>query len=139
MKTLAEKYSLTKGKWMFFGETGNTIDRLWRAIADGVIKGTIPAVSAIVSATGDDHVICIQNNNFLNKADVFALRDGIRNAGIQNSLKYKPNIYKHLGIDDQNKWGIDPILYRGRLNILNQSFVMYNLLLCVVKIKKNIA
>ncbi|XP_076108890.1 uncharacterized protein LOC143076889 [Mytilus galloprovincialis] len=112
LKTLAEKYSLTKGKWMFFKETGNNIDRLWRTIADGVIKGTIPAVSAIVSATDDDHVICIQNNNFLNKADVFAIRDGIRNSGIQNSLKYKPNIYKHLGIDDQNKWGIDPILYR---------------------------
>lgn len=109
---------------MFFGETGNTIDRIWRAIADGVMKGTIPAVSAVVSTTDDDHVICIQNNNFLNKAEVFALRDGIRNAGVQKSLKYKPNIYKHLGIDDQNKWGIDQILYRGRLNIL-KSVIQY--------------
>ncbi|CAC5404686.1 unnamed protein product [Mytilus coruscus] len=111
-KTLGEKYALTKGKWMFFGETGNEIDRLWKAVADGVFRGTIPTDSAIVSATDDIHVICIPNNNFLNKADVFALRDGIRNAGIQKSLKYKPNIYKHLGIDDKNKWRIDPILHR---------------------------
>ncbi|XP_071178167.1 uncharacterized protein [Mytilus edulis] len=106
---------------MLFGETGNIIDRLWRAIADGIIRGTIPAVSAIVSATDDDHVICIYNNNFLNEANTFALRDGIRNVGIQNSLKYKPDIYKHLGIGDQNKWGIDPILHRDE-SLFDLSF-----------------
>ncbi|VDI56421.1 Hypothetical predicted protein [Mytilus galloprovincialis] len=121
LKTLAEKFSLTKGKWMLFGETGNIIDRLWRAIADGIIRGTIPAVSAIVSATDDDHVICIYNNNFLNVANTFALRDGIRNVGIQNSLKYKPDIYKHLGKADQNKWGIDPILHRDE-SLFDLSF-----------------
>ncbi|CAC5371706.1 unnamed protein product [Mytilus coruscus] len=110
LKTLAERYSLTKGKWMFFGETG--MDRLWRAVADGVFRGTIPTFSAIVSATDDNHVICIYNNNFLNEADTFALRDGIRNAGIEKPLQYKPNIYKHLRMKSQNKWGIDPILHR---------------------------
>lgn len=140
LKTLAEKFSLTKGKWMLFGETGNIIDRLWRAIADGIIRGTIPAVSAIVSATNDNHVICIYNNNFLNVANTFALRDGIRNVGIQNSLTYKPEIYKHLGIANQNKWGIDPILHRGRLNVL-KSVIWYvkSASLCNKNLKKNLA
>lgn len=127
-KTLAEKYSLTKGKWMLFGETGHEIDRLWRAVADGVFRGTIPTHSAIVSATDDSHVICIPNKSFLNEADVFTLRDGIRKAGIQKTLLYKPNIYKHLGINDQNKWGIDHILHRGRHYIFNSviRYVQFN-------------
>ncbi|XP_052072742.1 uncharacterized protein LOC127710823 [Mytilus californianus] len=115
LKKLAEKHSLTNGKWMFHGETGNEIDRLWRTVADGVIRGIIPTFSAKVSAAGkenENHVICIYNNNFQNEADVFALRDGIRNARIDNPLKYKANIYTHLGICRQNKWGIDPVLHR---------------------------
>ncbi|CAC5371708.1 unnamed protein product [Mytilus coruscus] len=73
-------------------------------------KGNNSYFSAKVSAARnetDKHVICIYNDNFLNEADVFALRDGIRNAGIEKPLKYKANIFTHLGIDRQNKWGID--------------------------------
>lgn len=122
LQKLAEKHSLTNGKWMLYGKTANEIDQLWRSVSNGVIQGTIPTFCAKVSAAGienDNHVICIYNNNFLNERDIFALRDGIRNAGIETPLEYKANISTHLGIYRDNKWGIDPVLYRGRLYNLN--------------------
>ncbi|CAC5371707.1 unnamed protein product [Mytilus coruscus] len=116
LKKLAKKYSFTSGKWMLFGKTGQEIDQLWRTVADGVIKGIIPSVSAKVSASNeenDSHVICIYNDNFLNESEVYTLRDGIRNSGIDKPLKYKADLYTCLGIYSQNTWGIDPVLYRG--------------------------
>lgn len=113
---------MTNGKWMFYGETGNEIDQLWRIVTNGVIQGTISPFCAKVSAAiikNDNHVICIYNNNFLNERDIFALRDDIRNAGIEEPLEYKANIFTHLGIYRDNEWGIDPVLYRGRLYNLN--------------------
>lgn len=135
LQKLAEKHSLTNGKWMFYGKTGNDIDQLWRSVTNGVIQGTIPTFCAKVSAArieNDNHVICIYNNNFLNERDIFSLRDGIRNAGIEEPLEYKANIYKHLGIYRDNEWGIDPVLYRGRLYNLNQDipYMQFKHILC---------
>ncbi|CAG2239317.1 unnamed protein product [Mytilus edulis] len=75
LQKLAEKHSLTNGKWMLYGKTGNEIDQLWRSVSNGVIQGTIPTFCAKVSAArieNDNHVICIYNNNFLNERDIFA-------------------------------------------------------------------
>lgn len=96
---IAKNYSLTNGKWMFYGKTGNEIDQLWRSVTNGVIQGTIHTFCAKVSVTrteNDNHVICIYHNNFLNQRDIFAFRDGIRNAGIEQPLEYKANIYIHI-------------------------------------------
>lgn len=112
---------------MLFGKTGEEIDQLWRTIADGVIKGIIPSMSTKVSASNEkngSHVICIYNDNFVNEAEVYALRDGIRNAGINNTLRYRGDLYTCLGIYSQNTWGIDPVLYRGRLYI-KQSVIFH--------------
>ncbi|CAG2237445.1 unnamed protein product [Mytilus edulis] len=100
---------------MLFGKTGCEINRLWRIVANGVIRGTIPSLSAKVSAVSennDNHVICIYNDNFLNDEEVFALKDGIRNSMIDQPLKYKADLYTHLGIYSMNKWELDPVLYR---------------------------
>lgn len=128
LKKLAKTYYFTSGKWMLFGETGYVINRLWEIVANGVIRGTIPSLSAKVSPVSeknDSHVICIYNDNFLNEEEVFALRDGIRNAMIDQPLKYKADLYTHLGIYRTNNWGIDPVLYRGRIHIYNQSVNVY--------------
>ncbi|OPL33582.1 hypothetical protein AM593_09973, partial [Mytilus galloprovincialis] len=117
LKRLAKQYSITSGKWMLFGKTGCEINRLWRIVANGVIRGTIPSLSAKVSAVSennDNHVICIYNDNFLNDEEVFALKDGIRNSMIDQPLKYKADLYTHLGIYSMNKWGLDPVLYRDK-------------------------
>ncbi|XP_052072348.1 uncharacterized protein LOC127710499 isoform X3 [Mytilus californianus] len=129
LKKLAKKYSFTSGKWMLFGKTGQEIDQLWRTVADGVIKGIIPSVSAKVSASNeenDSHVICIYNDNFLNESEVYALRDGIWNSGIDKPLKYKADMYTCLGIYSQNTWGIDPVLYREEKGQCDD--ILFNLL-----------
>lgn len=143
LEKLAEKHSLTNGKWMFYGKTGNEIDQLWRTVADAVIRGTIHTFSAKVSVAkkgNDNHVVCIYNNSFLNKADVFALRDGIRSAGIEKPLKYKANVYTHLGINRYNEWGIYPVLYRGRLYSLysDMSFTQFKQFLCFQLLSRGI-
>lgn len=139
LKKLARNYSLTSGKWMLFGKTGREIDGLWRIVADGVIRGTIPSSLAKVSAVSkkdDNHVICIYNDDFLNEEEVYAVRDGILNSGIDKPLKYKADVYTHLGINSSNQWGIDPVLYRGiHLScICNQLFsdMTFKLYLIVV-------
>ncbi|CAC5404687.1 unnamed protein product [Mytilus coruscus] len=125
LKKLAKKYSLTSGKWMLFGKTGCEINRLWGIVANGIIRGTIPSLSAKVSAKSgehDNHVICIYNDNFLNDEEVFALRDGIRNSMIDQPLKYKADLYTRLGIYSTNTWGIDPVLYRDEVeDIINDK------------------
>lgn len=125
LKKLAKKYSLTSGKWMLFGKTGCEINRLWGIVANGVIRGTIPSLSAKVSAVSgehENHVICIYNDNFLNDEEVFALRDGIRNSMIDQPLKYKADLYTRLGIYSTNTWGIDPVLYRDEVeDIINDK------------------
>lgn len=128
LKKLAKTYSFTSGKWMLFGKTGYDVNRLWEIVANAVIRGTIPSLSAKVSAVSeenDNHVICIYNDNFLNDEEVFALKEGIRNLMINQPLKYKADLYTHLGIYRTNKWGIDPVLYRGRIHIYNPSFHVY--------------
>lgn len=112
---------------MLFGKTGYEINRLWRIVANAVVRGTIPSLSAKVSAVSeknDNHVICIYNDNFLNGEEVFALRDGIRNSMIDEPLKYNADLYTRLGIYSTKKWGIDPVLYRGNI-LYNQSFYVY--------------
>ncbi|XP_071181326.1 UPF0696 protein C11orf68 homolog [Mytilus edulis] len=128
LRKLAKTHSFTSGKWMLFGKTGYEINRLWGIVANAVIRGTIPSLSAKVSAVSeenDNHVICIYNDNFLNDEEVFALKDGIRNSMINQPLKYKADMFTHLGIYRTNKWGIDPVLYRGRIHIYNQSIHVY--------------
>lgn len=80
---------------MFNGTMGNEIDLIWKTVADGVIREIIPTFSTKVSVAkkeNNDHVVCIYNDNFLNTKYILALRDGIRNTGIEKPLRYKANV-----------------------------------------------
>ncbi|XP_061191576.1 UPF0696 protein C11orf68 homolog [Saccostrea echinata] len=109
---LARKYNVTHGKWMVFERVGSDGDELWAKIAKGVSSGLTLSTSAKISTSpGDQHVICLYNNNFLDQEEVFESERTIRSLGVKSRLIYKPDIYTHLGLYQNNKWNIRASLY----------------------------
>ena len=111
---LASKHRFTTGKWLFFVNTGEAVDNVWRKIAKAVYKGTIPSVSAKVSPITPgkpSHLICIYNEDFTDTEEVMACERGIRGLDLQYTMYYKPDIFTDLGIYASNAWGLKPTLY----------------------------
>lgn len=110
---LASKYHITTGKWMIFA-THDSIDRIWEDIVVAMFEGELShVISMKVSPRNDSndrHVICIYNNNFLNKKEVFESEASLRKV-YHGTLTYKPDIFTYLGIYKQNEWKIKPTLY----------------------------
>ncbi|XP_062606575.1 UPF0696 protein C11orf68 homolog [Saccostrea cucullata] len=109
---LARKNNITCGKWMVFEKVGSDGDELWAKIAKGVSSGVTLSTSAKISTSpGDQHVICLYNKNFLDQEEVFESEKTIRSLGVKSRLIYKPDIYTHLGLYQNNKWNIRASLY----------------------------
>ena len=116
---IASKYGLTVGKWMIFTHT-NAVDLIWKKIIQSMFDDKLKHVtSAKVSPLEDTegepfdkkHVICVYNENFLDKKEVFEAESSIRNVYPRGMLTYKPDIFTYLGIYRQNQWNIKPTLH----------------------------
>ncbi|KAK3753413.1 hypothetical protein QZH41_011969 [Actinostola sp. cb2023] len=113
LKNLAVKYKYTSGKWMIFASS-EQIDDLWFTVAKAVVAnklGQAAKVSPKALAPKLDHVICIYSEDFTDKSDVQRVEKGLRDAGIQVALKYKPDVYTTLDIYSKNTLGIPVVIY----------------------------
>jgi hypothetical protein len=132
---LAKTYNVTHGKWMFWVSTGGKGDYLWSLVAKGISSGSTLAKSAKISATERDlenkdafeHVVCIYNDNFLDKDQVYESERTIRSLGIKCPLHYKPDVFTCLGVYRNNPWNLRPTIYTSNFDILkNQSIIEEN-------------
>lgn len=118
---LASKYHITTGKWMIFAKR-HSVDIIWKSIVMAMIDGKLKhVVSAKVSAFDDysdainrSHVICVYNNNFLDKTEVFEAERSLRKVYPGGRLTYKPNIFTYFGIYKKNQWKIKPSIYESK-------------------------
>uniref|UniRef100_T1J5Y1 Uncharacterized protein n=1 Tax=Strigamia maritima TaxID=126957 RepID=T1J5Y1_STRMM len=145
IKTLAIKYNVTTGKWLFHVPTGSKVDFLWRIIATNVVKNNLDgfSFSAKVSPYNPEesnHVISVYNHNYTNDQEVFSLEKAIRLAGVKRTLHYKPDVFTYCGIYRRNKWELRPTIYKSDYNLKNkQSEIMSHdeTLVCTNELSKD--
>ena len=61
-----------------------------------------------------NYVICVYTDDFTRKGDVWAAENRLRELGITETLRYKPDVYTTLGIYVGNEWGIRPTIYESK-------------------------
>lgn len=129
---LANNFRVTAGKWMFWVATGGKGDYLWSLVAKGIANGNTLAKQAKISACEqgkegpdkNEHVVCIYNDNFLDKDQVFESERTIRSLGIKCQLQYKPDVFTYLGVYRKNPWNLRPTIYNSNFDVIrNQSII----------------
>ena len=95
----AQNYEIMSGKWLIFRQR-DQIDDIWTMIEKETRKEELGIASKVSTLLQGKvrHVICVYTNNYLDKGDVFRVRENLRELGIDESLYYKPDIYTKLGI-----------------------------------------
>ena len=116
---LASKYSITAGKWKIFARP-NRVDKIWKniiiALFQKKLKYVISAkVSPLNAFSNGSHLICVYNQNFFNKTEVFEAEASLRKIYFGRTLVYKPDIFTYLGIYRQNQWNINPTLFVSKV------------------------
>ncbi|KAK3753410.1 hypothetical protein QZH41_002534 [Actinostola sp. cb2023] len=88
------------------------IDDLWFTVAKAVVANKLGQAAKVSPKKPDmTHVICIYSEDFTDEIDVQRVEKGLRDAGIQVAMKYKPDIYTTLGIYSRNTLGIPVVIY----------------------------
>jgi len=125
---IAEKYNVTSGKWMC-RVSSDIVDRYWAKLVIAAMSGQLgPSVRCLkVSTVVDDedetdgfHVICVYTP-FIDTVQLMRVENLIRLAGIVSELKYKPDIFTHLGIYRGNKWGFKPSIFSSKFMPLERK------------------
>jgi hypothetical protein len=111
---LAQQFNILSGKWLMFVEP-NRVDNLWGEIAKSTLAGTL-GLSARVSADDErnrayKHIIYVYTADYKSTAEVIRVRDELRRLGVKQRIAYKPEIFRHCGIYQNNKQGVRPSLY----------------------------
>ncbi|XP_061163638.1 UPF0696 protein C11orf68 homolog [Saccostrea echinata] len=129
---LANNFRVTAGKWMFWVSTGGKGDYLWSLVAKGIVSGNTLAKQAKISASemgkegpdANEHVVCIYNDDFLDKDQVYESERTIRSLGIKCQLHYKPDVFTLLGVYRKNPWNLRPTIYTSNFDVIrNQSII----------------
>lgn len=109
---IAEKYNILSGKWLIYKKT-TQIDNLWKDISINCIKGFLgPSVKVSPKDNyNKQHVICVFTKNYLDKENVYKIRDNLKNIGVINKISYKPDIFTYFEIYRNNKWNIKSSIY----------------------------
>lgn len=112
INNIAEKYNILSGKWLIYEKTSN-IDKLWANISINCVKGFLgPTVKVSPKCNyNDEHVICVFTKNYLDKENVYNIRDVLKKNGINNKISYKPDIFTYFEIYKNNKWNIKSSIY----------------------------
>mmetsp|Transcript_34801 Transcript_34801/g.44390 ORF Transcript_34801/g.44390 Transcript_34801/m.44390 type:complete len:223 (+) Transcript_34801:79-747(+) len=112
IKTIARETGCLTGKWMLFIQPSK-VDEVWlsivRALCDCCLGDCVKVNPK--NHPSRSHLICVYTNDFTDEEDVFRVRSALRNLGFRNRLNYKPDIYTHLGIYQNNQWGLKPSFY----------------------------
>jgi len=122
VNSLATKYCYRAGKWMHQVST-DYVDKVWKMLAIAMAYGELsPAITSIKvspkSAQGthdSSHVIIAHNSDYQDTVQVMKAENLLRNAGLLGDLNYKPDIFSHLGIYRNNKWGFRPSIYTSKM------------------------
>ena len=132
LKNLGLKHSYTLGKWMIMIDEEHT-DKIWQALGKGLLLGYLPDCIISIKLKLEDlrgkannsNKINVYTEDFSNEEDVRKAEDGIIEhlfrSGISMDciqvMKYKAELYTHVGIFAKNKFGggcIPPSMYTGR-------------------------
>ncbi|GAA5927049.1 uncharacterized protein JCM15063_000443 [Sporobolomyces koalae] len=115
VKTLAQKYNVLSGKWLFF-PSAQSVDPTWGKIvraladADGALakSGVVDTAKvAAEAADGEPYVICVYVKDSWNRQHV-----GTALECLVKDLQLQPSAYKTLlGIDSKHESGIKSSLY----------------------------
>lgn len=113
LDVLALKYNLLTGKWMVFARH-NQIDSLWAQIASATHAGRLGFAAKVSPRNeADSHVVCVYTRNYTDRRDVYKVRSALRRLGVHWKIAYKPEIYTHCGIYENNAWDIAPTRYHS--------------------------
>ncbi len=102
------------GKWQVTG-SAERIDELWPEVVADAEAGVIWAVKAMTTygyrnlSMYDQYLLTVYTPNYFDRADVFRVRDHLRDAhGVTHDLYYKPDIYTAKGIvgDTAEEFGL---------------------------------
>lgn len=61
----------------------------------------------------ETYIICVWNEDYTDESQVFAIEKFLREAGINETLMYKLDIYTHLAIYKANYYSLRPTLYKS--------------------------
>jgi hypothetical protein len=129
---LAKTFRVTDGKWIFSAPTGEEADYLWSLVAKGIANGSTLASEAKISVKQNsdafEHVVCIYNNNFLNKEQVYESERTIRSLGIKCPMHYKPDVFTCLGVYENNQWNLAPSIYTSNFDDITNQFIIEEVL-----------
>ncbi|GAB9476198.1 hypothetical protein Gpo141_00013267 [Globisporangium polare] len=66
-------------------------------------------------ASGKDpaHLVCVCVDDFTDQADVWRVRESLRDMGFTRRLAFKADAYTHVGIYSGNERGISPSIYNA--------------------------
>lgn len=110
------------GKWQVTGSP-ERVDELWPALVADAEDGLLWAVKAMTTygyqnlPMYDEYLLTVYTPNYLDRDDVFRVRDYLREAhDVTHELYYKPDIYTAKGIvaDTVDEFGLSaPARYTG--------------------------
>lgn len=90
------------GKWLVF-TTPDTVDSMWEDVLEYVLANDIWQAKVSTKRgrrrrNKDTHVIVVYTPNYFDTDDVFRVRDVLHEIGVEEELRYKPDIYTDRGI-----------------------------------------
>ncbi len=98
---LARAAGLVVGKWLLYVPK-DSIDQVWKKVAHATLEGELGSSTKVATARqagpGDEYVICVYTEDYLDTDDVKRVREKLRGLGFTQRLYYKPDIYTYLGI-----------------------------------------
>mmetsp|Transcript_18526 Transcript_18526/g.21384 ORF Transcript_18526/g.21384 Transcript_18526/m.21384 type:complete len:361 (+) Transcript_18526:201-1283(+) len=111
---IAVSQGYTVGKWMLFVNPSN-VDEVWEKIARATANGQLGCSAKIAPSLGQERVClcCVYVSDFSDQTQVkrvlIALKDDL---GFHIKCGFKPDIFTELGIETNNKWKLEPTIYK---------------------------
>ena len=110
---IAHAHCVLSGKWLVYADPPQ-VDALWaRFVSMVCFRLGRGSLKVSPRQEGEVHVICVYVDNYTDEAQVGALREALREAGVVWRIGFKPDAYTHLGIYKKNPWNIRPSLYHN--------------------------
>ncbi|XP_065917216.1 uncharacterized protein [Dysidea avara] len=116
IREIAKATNFTSGKWLI-RRPRDKIDETWKLIAEATVAGRLGHLAKVSTTkpsqrqSDNTHVICIYTEDYTNVEDVMRIRRELRSMGINELLRYKPDIYTIFDIYYNNPYQIKASVY----------------------------
>ena len=112
---LAQEQRYTTGKWMVF-LSPDEADAAWETIARATAQGEL-GCSAKIAPTADlppteRTVCCVYVDDFANRAEVQRVLRALQRLDMDITSGFKPDVYTELNIMRDNRWRLEPTIYK---------------------------